>query len=62
MQVVSVLVLTELFGIRLEIATAFAVYLWAITFVAIVPIGLLVALKDGQDWRSLRRIGREVSE
>ncbi len=39
MQVVSVLVLTELFGVRLEIATAFAVYLWAITFVAIVPAG-----------------------
>ena len=47
MQVVSVLVLTELFGIRLELATAFAIYLWAITFVAIVPFGLFVALKEG---------------
>ncbi len=62
MQVVSVLVLTELFGIRLEIATAFAVYLWAITFVAIVPLGLFVALKEGLDWHSLKRIGREASE
>ena len=62
MQVVSVLVLTELFGIRLELATAFAVYLWAITFVAIVPLGLFVALKEGLDWHSLRRIGREASE
>jgi uncharacterized protein (TIRG00374 family) len=62
MQVVSVLVLTELFGIRLEIATAFAVYLWAITFVAIVPMGLFVALKEGLDWHSLKRIGREASE
>ncbi|MEO8368587.1 MAG: lysylphosphatidylglycerol synthase transmembrane domain-containing protein, partial [Candidatus Solibacter sp.] len=33
MQVVSVLVLTELFGIRLEPATAFAVFIWALTFV-----------------------------
>jgi uncharacterized protein (TIRG00374 family) len=62
MQVVSVLVLTELFGIRLEIATAFAIYLWAITFVAIVPMGLFVALKEGLDWHSLKRIGREASE
>jgi hypothetical protein len=62
MQVVSVLVLTELFAIRLEIATAFAIYLWAITFVAIVPMGLLVALKEGLDWHSLKRIGREASE
>ena len=62
MQVVAVLVLTELFGVRLELASAFAVFLWAITFVAIVPLGLFVALKEGLDWRSLKRIGRGVSE
>ena len=62
MQVVSVLVLTELFGIRLELASAFAVFLWFITFVAIVPLGLFVALKEGLDWHSLKRIGREASE
>jgi hypothetical protein len=62
MQVVSVLVLTELFGVRFELASAFAVFLWAATFVAVVPVGLLIALKEGLDWRSLRRIGRGVSE
>jgi uncharacterized protein (TIRG00374 family) len=62
MQVVSVLVLTELFGVRFELASAFALFLWILTFVAIVPIGLLVALKEGLDWHSLRRIGREVAE
>jgi len=62
MQVVSVLVLTELFGIRLDRATAFAIYLWVFTFVAIVPLGLFVALKEGLDWHSLKRIGRETSE
>jgi len=62
MQVVSVLVLTELFGIRLEPASAFAVFLWAITFVVIVPVGMIVALKEGLDWHSLKRIGREASE
>lgn len=62
MQVVSVLVLTELFGIRLELASAFAIFLWAITFVAIVPLGLVVALKEGLDWHSLRHIGQEESQ
>jgi uncharacterized protein (TIRG00374 family) len=62
MQVVAVLVLTELFGVRLELATAFAVFLWALTFVVIVPLGLFVALKEGLDWHGLHRIGREVSE
>src|SRR6202012_369836 len=55
-QVVAVLVLTELFGIRLELATSFAMFVWIMTFVVIVPVGLVLALKQGLDWRSLRRI------
>jgi glycosyltransferase 2 family protein len=61
-QVAAVLVLTELFRVRLELATAFAILIWIITFVAIVPFGLLLALKEGLDWHSIRRIGREESE
>jgi len=60
-QVASVLVLTELFGARLETATAFAFIVWIMTFVAIVPAGLLLALTEGLRWNSLRQIGREVS-
>ena len=61
MQVVAVLVLTELFGVRLELASSFALITWFITFVAVVPLGLLVALKEGLDWHSLRNVGREIS-
>ena len=60
-QVASVLVLTELFGTRLEVATFVAFFIWILTFVAIVPLGLLLALKEGLQWRSLREIGREAS-
>jgi uncharacterized protein (TIRG00374 family) len=60
-QVVTVLVLTELFGVRLELASAFALLLWILTFVAIVPVGLLVGLKEGLNWHSLRHLGEEVS-
>src|SRR4029077_18260830 len=59
LQVVAVLVLTEMFGVRFELASAFALFLWALTFVAIVPVGLLIALKEGLDWHSLRKIGQE---
>ena len=59
-QVVAVIVLTELFGVRLELATSFAFLTWFLTFVAIVPFGLILALKEGLDWHSLRRIGREA--
>jgi uncharacterized protein (TIRG00374 family) len=60
-QVVAVLVLTELFGVRLEIASTFAILIWILTFVVIVPAGAAMALKEGLDWRSLRQIGREAS-
>ena len=61
MQVASVFVLTELFGTQLEVATGFAVLVWIITFVIIVPVGLLAALREGLNWRGLRQIGREVA-
>jgi glycosyltransferase 2 family protein len=60
MQVVSVLVLTELFGLRLEVATSFSLFIWAITFVVIVPVGLLIGLREGLNWRKLKQIGQEV--
>jgi hypothetical protein len=34
--------------------------LWIFTFVAIVPVGVVMALKEGWDWHSLRRIGEEA--
>jgi uncharacterized protein (TIRG00374 family) len=60
MQVVTIMVLTELFTVKLEVATAFAMLVWIITFVAIVPLGVGLALKEGLDWHSLRRISRET--
>lgn len=60
-QVVAILVLTELFGVRLELATAFAVLIWIVTFVAIVPVGLVLVFREGLKWHNLRQIGREAS-
>ena len=58
LQVVAVVVLTELFHVRLEPATSFAILLWILSFVVIVPVGLFAMVKEGLDWRSLRRMGR----
>ncbi len=55
---VAVVVLTELFRVRLEPATSFAILIWILSFVVIVPVGLMLTLKEGLDWRSLRRMGR----
>jgi hypothetical protein len=58
MQVVAVVVLTELFRVRLEPATSFAMLLWILGSVIVVPIGLTIAVREGLDWRSLRQMGR----
>ena len=53
MQIVTVLVLTEFFGISLEAASGIALVLWIITFVVIVPLGLVLAFREGIHWRNL---------
>ena len=55
-QVVAVLVLTELFGARLEAATFFALVIWFITFIVVVPVGLVISLREGLSWRGLRQL------
>jgi len=60
-QIATVLVLTELYGVPLETASGVALVLWIITFVAIVPLGLVMAFHEGIKWRSLRHIDESSS-
>lgn len=60
MQVVSILVLTELFRVPLEISTSVALVLWFISFVVVVPVGVALALHEGIRWRSLGQLEPEV--
>lgn len=57
MQIVTVLVLTEFYGVGLEAASSVALILWLISFFIIVPIGLALAFHEGLKWHSLRNIG-----
>lgn len=61
MQIATVLVLTELFGVNLGAAGGIALVLWIISFVAIVPVGLVLAFHEGIKWRSLRHLEPETS-
>lgn len=56
MQIVTVLVLTEFYGISLEAATSVALVTWLINFAVIVPVGLALAFHEGLKWRTLRQI------
>ncbi len=57
MQIVTVLVLTEFYGVGLEAASSVALVLWLVNFVVIVPVGLALAFHEGIKWRSLKNIG-----
>lgn len=56
MQVATVVVLTELFGIDVAIATGMAVVLWVVTFVLVVPAGVLLSLREGISWKRFKDI------
>jgi hypothetical protein len=60
-RVAVTLVLTELFGIRPELATSFAFLLLIIIFVEMSPIGFGLALQERLGWQGLRQIGREAT-
>lgn len=59
-QLVTVVVLTELFAVHLEAATSIALLTWAITFLIIVPPGLLLSFQEGLSWRKLRHLEAEA--
>ena len=56
MQVASVVILTELFGVDLAAATGVAILIWLTMYVFIAPVGVLLAVHEGIKWRELRHI------
>jgi uncharacterized membrane protein YbhN (UPF0104 family) len=55
-QVLAILALTEIFGVPPEVATSAGIVLWALAFVAVVPLAVVVALQQGISFGSLRAI------
>jgi uncharacterized protein (TIRG00374 family) len=62
MQIVTALVLTEFYGLTLEAASGFALLLWVVNFVLIVPFGVVLAFHEGIKWRSLKDLKSSTTE
>jgi hypothetical protein len=60
MQVATVLVATELFGLGIESATALALLIWVLTWLTVVPFGLGIAFAQGLKWGTLRHAQEEA--
>jgi hypothetical protein len=59
LQVVCILCLTRIYGVPLEIATGIAIFIWLLTFVVVVPFGMLCAAHEGWNWRKIRQLAVE---
>jgi uncharacterized protein (TIRG00374 family) len=59
-QVATVIVLTQLFGLSFESATGMALLIWILSFVIIVPFGLFFAFHEGINWRKFKHLPEEV--
>ena len=58
-QVASLLVLTEVFGVRPEVASSISLLVWIFTFLVVVPPAVVLALYEGLSWGKLRRLESE---
>lgn len=59
-QVASILVTTSLFRVPLETATSLALLNWVIALAGAVPIGALLAVREGLRWRELSHLESEA--
>lgn len=60
MQVTAVLVSKELFGLGIESATGLALLVWVLTWLTVVPFGLVTAFAQGLKWGALRHVEEEA--
>lgn len=58
-QVAALLVLTEVFGIRPEVAASVSLLIWVFTFLVVVPPAVGLTLYEGLSWSKLRRLPSE---
>lgn len=60
MQVAAVFALTELYQLTFEEASGVALALWLVSYVSVVPVGLLFAFHEGLNWKKIKHIEEEV--
>lgn len=59
-QIVSIVVLTEMYRISMEMAASIALMIWFVTFIGVIPLGTFFAFHEGLNWRRLRQLEEEA--
>jgi hypothetical protein len=60
MQVASVVVLTELFGLDFASATGAAILIWLSMYVFVAPFGVLLAIHEGVKWKEVSHLAPDT--
>jgi uncharacterized protein (TIRG00374 family) len=60
MQLATVLVLTEMYHVTLEVSSGVALVLWASGYLSVLPVGLILAFREGIQWRNMRHVGDQT--
>ena len=58
-QVASLLVLTEIFAVRPELAASISLLIWAFTFLVVVPPAVFLVFYEGLSWSKLTKLESE---
>ena len=59
-QVAIIVVLTEIFGLSFERSSGLALIIWLLSFVSIVPFGLMFAFHEGINWKKFKHLPEDV--
>ncbi|HTS47634.1 MAG TPA: lysylphosphatidylglycerol synthase transmembrane domain-containing protein [Bryobacteraceae bacterium] len=55
-QITSIVVLREIYGLSLESASGIALFIWILTLIVVVPLGLACALHQGMNWHKIKQL------
>jgi glycosyltransferase 2 family protein len=59
-QITSIVVLREIYGLSLESASGIALFIWILTLLLVVPAGLACALHQGMNWHKIKQLAKEA--
>ena len=59
-QITSIVVLREIYRLSLESASGIALFIWILTLLLVVPVGLACALHQGMNWHKIKQLAKET--
>jgi uncharacterized protein (TIRG00374 family) len=59
LQITAIVVFTQIYGLSLESSSGVALFIWLLSLLVVVPVGLACALHQGLNWREIKQLATE---